>query len=119
MHPMLHPADIQAIGHEIAIRWSDGAETYYPMEKLRALSPSAETTGERDLLGVKYGGDDRKEYPGVRVSIGTTELDAKHIVVTEPSGATRDVWVDAKGRVLKVAIPSRNVVALRDDPPVP
>lgn len=54
-----------------------------------------------------------------RVSIGTTELDAKHIVITEPSGATRDVWVDAKGRVLKVAIPSRNVVALRDDPPTP
>ena len=68
----MHPADIQAIGHEIAIRWSDGSETYYQMEKLRALSPSAETTGERDLLGVKYGGDDRKEYPGVRVTTWQT-----------------------------------------------
>jgi len=65
---MIHPDDIQAIGSEIAIRWSDGSEDYYSMEKLRALSPSAETTGERDLLGVKYGGDDRKEYPGVRVT---------------------------------------------------
>ena len=52
-----------------------------------------------------------------RVTIGTSELEARHIVLTEPSGATRDVWVDAKGRVLKVAIPGRNLVALRDDPP--
>lgn len=52
-----------------------------------------------------------------RVQIGATALDARHIVFTEPTGATRDVWVDAKGRVLKVAIPSRNLVALRDDPP--
>ena len=65
---MISPKDIQAIGNEIAIRWSDGSENYFPMEKLRALSPSAETTGERDLLGVKYGGDERKEYHGVRVT---------------------------------------------------
>lgn len=52
-----------------------------------------------------------------RVTIGTTEIEARHIVMTEPGGATRDIWVDAKGRVLKVAIPARNIVALRDDPP--
>ena len=65
---MLQPEDIQAIGQEIAIRWSDGAETYHPMDKLRALSPSAETTGERDLLGVKYGGESGKDYTGIRVT---------------------------------------------------
>ncbi|HNV75722.1 MAG TPA: hypothetical protein PKH96_13675 [Gemmatimonadaceae bacterium] len=54
-----------------------------------------------------------------RVTIGTKDLEARHIVLTEPSGATRDVWVDAKGRVLKVAIPARNLVAQRDDPPAP
>ena len=43
-----------------------------PRILLRALSPSAETTGERDLLGVKYGGDDRKSYPGVRVTAWQT-----------------------------------------------
>ncbi len=52
-----------------------------------------------------------------RVTIGTKDLDARHLVITEPSGATREVWLDAQGRVLKVAIPSRNLVALRDDPP--
>lgn len=54
-----------------------------------------------------------------RVTIGTKELEARHLVLTEASGATRDVWIDGKGRVLKVAIPSRNIVALRDDPPAP
>lgn len=52
-----------------------------------------------------------------RLTIGTRELEARHLVITEASGATRDVWVDAGGRVLKVAIPGRNIVALRDDPP--
>jgi hypothetical protein len=54
-----------------------------------------------------------------KVTIGTKEIDARHIVLTEPAGATRDLWVDAQGRVLKVAIAARNLVALRDDPPTP
>lgn len=65
---MLTPTDIQSIGEEIAIRWSDGSENYYPMERLRAWSPSAETAGERDLLGQKIGGDERTEFPGVRAT---------------------------------------------------
>lgn len=52
-----------------------------------------------------------------KLTVGAASIEAKHLVFTEPSGATRDVWVDANGRVIKVAIPARNVVALRDDPP--
>lgn len=66
--PRLFPKDIQLIGSEVAILWQDGTETYYPMEALRAASPSAETTGERDLLGHTHGGDSRTEYPGVTVT---------------------------------------------------
>ena len=51
------------------------------------------------------------------VSIAGKEIEALHYVLTEPSGAQRDLWVDAQGRVLKVAIPSKGIVALRDDPP--
>ncbi len=65
--PPLHPTDIQAIGQEIAIKWSDSTEDYFPMERLRAWSPSAENMGEQDLLGTTYGGDQRKHFPGVRV----------------------------------------------------
>jgi len=68
---MSPPKSIQAIGAEIAIIWDDGLESYYPMELLRALSPSAENRGERDLLGQIHGGDPRTEYPGVRVTSWT------------------------------------------------
>lgn len=64
---MIKPTNIAAIGNEIAIVWEDGLETYILMEKLRAASPSAENTGERDLLGKRYGGTDQKEFPGVTV----------------------------------------------------
>jgi DUF971 family protein len=64
----MHPEDIQAIGDEIAIRWSDGSEDFFPMERLRAWSPSAENMGEQDLLGKTYGRDARKHFPGVRVN---------------------------------------------------
>ena len=65
---MLTPERIDSIGNEIAICWTDGTENFYPMERLRAWSPSAETAGERDLLGRRMGGDDRTEFPGVRVT---------------------------------------------------
>jgi len=62
------PEEIQSIGGEIAVRWSGGQESYYPMERLRALSPSAENQGEKDLLGKVYGGTDQSEFPGVTVT---------------------------------------------------
>jgi DUF971 family protein len=61
------PADVQIVGDEVAIRWSDGAETYVTAERLRAASPSAETRGERDVFGTRYGGDGPKSFAGVRV----------------------------------------------------
>lgn len=52
-----------------------------------------------------------------RVAIGTREIEGTHLVLTEPAGTKREVWVDSEGRVLKVALPARGIVALRDDPP--
>ena len=60
-------ANIASIGTEIAIAWDDGSESFIPMEKLRAASPSAENTGEADLLGHIHGGTNQKEFPGVTV----------------------------------------------------
>ena len=64
---MLNPAEIQVIGTEVAIRWSDGRETYYPAGRLRAASPSAETQGERDIFGQQHGGHAPRDFPGVTV----------------------------------------------------
>jgi DUF971 family protein len=61
------PANVQLIGEEVAIAWSDGAETYYAAERLRAASPSAETQGERDLFGRRIGGEAPRRHEGVRV----------------------------------------------------
>ena len=65
---MIQPEKVEAIGNEIAIRWQDGKESFYPMELLRALSPSAENRGETDLLGRVFGGTDQTEFPGVTVT---------------------------------------------------
>lgn len=54
-----------------------------------------------------------------RLTIGGTPIEARRLAVIEPNGDTRDVWVDGQGRVLRVAIPARGVVAQRDDPPKP
>jgi len=64
MHLPLH---IETIGQEVAIRWDDGTESYFPFEKLRAASPSASNIGERDILGNQYGGGGTKSFPGVQV----------------------------------------------------
>jgi hypothetical protein len=52
-----------------------------------------------------------------KLTIGGSTLDARHYSIADPGGADREVWADAAGRLLKVAIPSKGVVALRDDPP--
>jgi len=64
---MLAPINIQLIGQEVAIVWSDGMETFFPMGKLRAASPSAETAGERDIFGRQYGGAGPRNFPSVTV----------------------------------------------------
>lgn len=64
---MIALSHIELIGTEIALRWADGTEHYLQSERLRAASPSAENTGERDLLGRKIGGTNQKTFPGVTV----------------------------------------------------
>ncbi len=53
-----------------------------------------------------------------RVSIAFQSIEARKFVVREGSnGTVREVWVDAAGRLLKVAIPAQRLVAVRDDAP--
>jgi DUF971 family protein len=64
---MHSPLNIQSIGDEIAIAWSDGGESYVRHGLLRRASPSAETQGEHDVFGNKYGGAAKAEDAAVRV----------------------------------------------------
>jgi hypothetical protein len=54
---------------------------------------------------------------GREVEIGNGTLPSKHLTVTNAAGVVTDLWVDAAGRVLRVATPSRGFVAIRDEPP--
>ena len=61
-----------------------------------------------------------EERGAEQLTIGGQRVDARHFVLRDAGGgADRDIWVDAQNRVLKVAIPARNVVAQRDDAPRP
>jgi DUF971 family protein len=51
MTSRLIPTNIQQIGSELAIAWSDGTESYLPLEKLRRACPCAACGGEPDVMG--------------------------------------------------------------------
>ncbi len=44
------PTNLQIIGDELAIAWSDGGESYLKLEPLRKHCPCAACGGEPDLL---------------------------------------------------------------------
>lgn len=50
------------------------------------------------------------------VEVGGRPVPARHLTLALP-GDVRDVWVDARGRLLKVAIASQGIVAVREEPP--
>lgn len=45
------PNRIDVIGEELAIAWSDGLESFFPLEFLRRACPCAVCQGEADVLG--------------------------------------------------------------------
>ncbi len=51
------------------------------------------------------------------VTIGGHGVSARLLVLTEAGGATRHVWVDDQGRVLKVSLDARGITAIRDELP--
>lgn len=51
------------------------------------------------------------------VAIGSAQVSARQLVLTEQDGSVRRVWLDSQGRVLKVALEGSGVVATRDEVP--
>ncbi|MGH8046744.1 MAG: gamma-butyrobetaine hydroxylase-like domain-containing protein [Chthoniobacterales bacterium] len=47
----LQPTNIQLIGSELAMAWSDGAETFFELQDLRRACPCAACNGETDVMG--------------------------------------------------------------------
>ena len=42
--------NMTVIGNELALRWMDGTENYFPLDFLRKRCPCALCSGEKDLL---------------------------------------------------------------------
>jgi DUF971 family protein len=82
---LMRPADIQPIGNELAIKWSDGGESFIPLEKLRRCCPCAGCKGETDILGNVY------KNPGQPLSSKAFELTR---IVTVGGYAIQPVWAD-------------------------
>ena len=51
------------------------------------------------------------------IDVGGQKITATKLAIASSAAPACDVWVDAGGHVLKVTVPSRGIVALRDDPP--
>ena len=49
--------------------------------------------------------------------IGRQAITARRLALVDSIGGRRELWIDQLGRLLKVSIPEKGLVALRDDPP--
>jgi hypothetical protein len=76
----------------------------------RHLIAIAPRPAQQDTFTVEDRGVETVEIAGRGIS------GRRYTLVSSVEGA-RDVWIDAKGRLLKVAIGANGMVALRDDPP--
>jgi DUF971 family protein len=66
--------DIQMIGDELAIKWSDESESYIKLEKLRRHCPCAGCKGETDIMGNVYKGPDKPLPPAAFLLRGWTSV---------------------------------------------
>jgi DUF971 family protein len=81
----MRPLDIQLIGNELAIKWSDGTEHFVAWEKLRRACPCAGCKGEVDILGNLY------KNPEVAFTARSFELKSFAMV---GGYAIQPVWAD-------------------------
>jgi hypothetical protein len=84
---------------------------FVPVARSRSdLIVIAPRSAQHERFGVQERGAEQVEVAG-------RSLNSRRFALVRASGASQDVWVDEKGRLLKVSIPERGLIALRDDPP--
>ncbi|HYY31249.1 MAG TPA: DUF971 domain-containing protein [Chthoniobacterales bacterium] len=79
--------DMTVIGGELALRWSDGVETYLDLELLRRRCPCAQCAGEKDLLGNVFRGNS---------PLGSQSFQLKRCTVVGGYGIQPE-WMDGHG----------------------
>lgn len=81
----MRPLDIQPIGTELAVKWSDGAESFIALEALRRACPCAGCKGETDIMGNLY------KNPPQPYSVTAFQMVR---LLTVGSYAIQPVWAD-------------------------
>jgi DUF971 family protein len=76
--------NMTVIGDELALRWTDGLESYFRLESLRKRCPCALCAGEKDLLGNVYKG---------KVELGPASFQLKRCAVVGGYGIQPE-WSD-------------------------
>ena len=66
------PVNVLVLGEELALSWSDGAESYLPLRALRRLCPCAGCAGERDLFG-RLAKPPQKPYTAASFEVAATK----------------------------------------------
>jgi len=61
------PTRIDVIGNTLALHWPNGEESFIEAPLLRTHSPSAENKGEADIFGKVSGGQEKTEYPNIKI----------------------------------------------------
>jgi len=59
----MQPVDMQVIGDQFAVKWSDDSESYIPMRRFREACPCAGCKGEMDVMGHVYKGPEQQLAP--------------------------------------------------------
>jgi DUF971 family protein len=83
----LFPRNIQQIGDQLAIAWSDGTESFLGLESLRRACPCAACGGEPDVLG-------NIDRPDVNYTPQSFELRAYQMI---GGYAVQPTWADGHG----------------------
>lgn len=51
------------------------------------------------------------------LDIGRSRVESRRYALIDAGGSAREVWLDSQGRLLKVALPEKSLIGIRDDPP--
>jgi DUF971 family protein len=81
----MRPLDIQPIGTELAVKWSDGGESFISLDNLRRACPCAGCKGETDIMGNLY------KNPAQPLTAKAFELTR---IISVGSYAIQPVWAD-------------------------
>jgi DUF971 family protein len=81
----MKPVDLQQIGNELAVKWSDGTENFISLQDLRRACPCAGCKGETDIMGNLY------KNPAQPLTSKAFELSR---LITVGGYAIQPVWAD-------------------------